>query len=206
MSEPRPRPVPPAMIPMPAAPALLQRFLTSQPEGAILAAPLPPEVRAALPAALQQVEAALAPVAAATLAGLLQRLWDGGVPQPHPVTLGEWRRLLSPYPAAALAAAFDQVARTHRWAEPPRIADMMRWLEPEMARLQAWRRRLTTAEVRARLDARDQADSEARRQRLGRASLSPEQRALLAQLRARLAAGDSAVPLLASLISSGDRP
>ena len=189
---------------MPAAAAPLRHFLTSRAEAQILATPLPPGVAAALPAALEAAETALAPVAPATLAGLMQRLWDAGVPQPHPVTLGEWRRLLSPYPAAALATAFDRVALTHRWAEPPRLADVARWLEAEMERLHGWRRRLDLARLRARLDARDRAEAEDRRHRLDRwrETLGPDQRATLAELRARLAAGESAVALL---VRSGDR-
>lgn len=160
---------------------------------------LPDGVSDLLPAALDHVEARLAPVAPTELAGLMQRMWHAGVPQPHPVTLGEWRRLLSPYPAAALAAAFDQVVRTHRWPDPPKIADVVRWIGEEMTRLVEWRRKLQQAELRARLDAKARVEDDARRQRIEqwRRGLSPEQRQDLERIRGLLASGVSAAEIVA---------
>jgi hypothetical protein len=152
-----------------------------------------------LPAARADIEARLAPVDAPTLAGLMQRLWDAGVPQPEPITLAEWRRLLSPYPAAVLASAFDQVARSHRWPDPPKIADVVRWVGEAMGRLSDWRHTIAQAELRAKLDAKGRADDDARRARVAqwRAGLSLEDQDALAQVRARLAAGESAAAIVA---------
>lgn len=152
-----------------------------------------------LPAARADIEARLAPVGAPALAGLMQRLWDSGVPQPEPITLAEWRRLLSSYPATVLASAFDQVARTHRWPDPPKIADVVRWVGEAMGRLTDWRRTIAQAELRAKLDAKGWPDDDARRARVvrWRAGLGPEDQEALAQVRARLAAGESAAAIVA---------
>ncbi|MFD2232780.1 hypothetical protein [Phaeospirillum tilakii] len=152
-----------------------------------------------LPAARADIEARLAPVDPAVMAGLMQRMWDAGVPQPEPITLAEWRRLLSPYPAAVLASAFDQVVRTHRWPDPPKIADVVRWVGEAMTRLTDWRHTIAQAELRAKLEAKGRADDDARRARVARwqAGLSPEDRDALAQVRARLAAGESAAAIVA---------
>jgi len=133
------------------------------------------------------------------MAGLMQRLWNSGVPQPSVATMVEWRRLLSPYPAAVLAAAFDQVARTHRWADPPKIADVVRWVGEAMAKLTDWRRKLQQAELRARLDARDRAEDRERQERMRRwrASLDDEQQRELLRIRGLLAGGASAAEIVA---------
>ncbi|EPY03506.1 hypothetical protein [Magnetospirillum fulvum] len=177
----------------------MRRSLTSW-EG--ISEALPDGIAELLPVALAHVEARLAPVEPHVLAGLMQRMWDAGVPQPHPTTLAEWRRLLSPYPADVLAAAFDQVARTHRWPDPPKIADVVRWIGEEMTRLSDWRHRLQQAQLRARLDAKGRADEDARRARIARwrSNLSPEDQDALARVRSRLAAGESAASIVAESI------
>lgn len=179
-----------------AAAGHLRRSLTSW-EG--ISAALPDGVAPLLPAALADIEQRLSPVAPNILAGLMQRLWDGGVPQPEPITLGEWRRLLSPYPAAVLAAAFDQVARTHRWPDPPRVADVVRWAGDEVARLSDWRRQLQRAALRARIEGREQLEEAERRRRLAdwQQQLSPDQRQTLDRVRAALASGVSAAEVVA---------
>lgn len=118
-----------------------------------MAEPLPAGAAEMIPVAMASVERYLAPAGAKALAVLMQRCWDAGVPQPEPVTIAEWTRLLADYPERALAKAFDEVAKTHRWPTPPRPADVVRHIEPELERVHAWRRLLQRAQVRADLDA-----------------------------------------------------
>lgn len=181
--------------------AHLRHSLTSWGESSGLAEPLPDGVACLIPAAIASMDARLAAVVPHVLAGLLQRLWDGGVPQPHETTIFEWRRLLGIYPEAVLAAAFDQVVKSHRWPDPPKIADVMKFVGPEMARLLAWKHKLEKARVRADIEAQDQADAERRRRDHARwrDNLRPDQQAVLAEVQERLANGERASEIVASL-------
>jgi len=129
----------------------LKRELLRWTEGNAFAEPLPAGVEKLLPAAMAAAERQLRPATPDDRTALMQRLWDCGVPQPHPVTMAEWHRLLAALPADILAEAFDQVARTHRWKYPPKIADVVRFAEPAMAERWGWRRKIETALLKARL-------------------------------------------------------
>lgn len=111
----------------------------------------------------------MVPVRADVLAGLMVRLWDSGVPKPEDATLIQWRRLLEGYSADVLAAAFDEVAKSHVWPRPPAVADVVKFCRPEMDRRASWLRKLKTAKLRADMDAKNRKASAPRE--------SPEERA-----------------------------
>ena len=159
----------------------MKHFLTSW--GGI-AEPLPAQVTDLIPPALAKVNTALRPIEDVVLAGLMQRLWDAGVPQPKAVTLKEWRRLLSPIPADVIAMAFDEVVRSHRWPDPPKIADVIRFVQPEIDRRRAWKRRLELAATRLALDAKAAAAAKARHEVWMR-NQTPEQAAFMQDIRAK---------------------
>ena len=168
-------------IPTKADAGRLKHFLTSW--GGI-AEPLPAQVTELIPPALAKINTALRPIEDVVLAGLMQRLWDAGVPQPKAVTLKEWRRLLSPIPADVIAMAFDEVIRSHRWPDPPKIADVIRFVQPEIDRRRAWKRKLELAATRLRLDQKASEEAKIRHQVWMR-NQTPEQAAFLQEIRAK---------------------
>lgn len=171
-----------------------------------MAEPLPTGAAEMIPAAMASVERHLAPVTKETLAVLMQRLWDAGIPQPEPVTIAEWMRLLADYPERALARAFDELARTYRWPSPPKPADVVRHLDAELERAHAWRRLLQRAKVRAELDAAQGRDERARQERHRRwlenhkAQMTPEQLRQHQSTVEALKSGASALDVLAGRV------
>lgn len=167
-----------------------------------MAEPLPTGAAELLPAAIASMEARLSPIGREGLAVRMQRLWDAGVPQPEPVTIAEWMRLLSGYPQREVEDALDEVAKSHRWPSPPTIADVMKFLTPGLERLSNWRRTLTKAEARAALDAKAKAEEEARKQRHAEwmadrlARLTAEQRGEAEAMLARVRSGASVAEVI----------
>jgi hypothetical protein len=171
-----------------------------------VAEPLPAGAADMIPAAMATVERHLAPVTKEALAVLMQRLWDAGIPQPEPVTIAEWMRLLADYPERVLAKAFDEVAKTHRWPSPPKPADIVRHLDADLERVHAWRRLLQRAKVRAELDSAQGQDDQTRQERHQRwlndrkAQMSPEQLERHERTVAAMKSGASVVDVLAGRI------
>ena len=171
-----------------------------------MAEPLPAGAAAMIPAAMATVDRYLAPVTKEALAVLMQRLWDAGIPQPEPVTIAEWMRLLADYPERALAKAFDEVAKTHRWPSPPKPADIVRHLDADLERIHAWRRLLQRAKVRADLDAAQGQDERTKGERHQRwledrkAQMSPEQLEQHERTVAAMKSGASVVDVLAGRV------
>lgn len=100
------------------------------------------------------MKARIKPASHEELAGLMARLWRSGVPCPDEATIAEWFRLLDGIPADVMAGAFDELARTYQWPSPPKVADAMKYIRPEMDRRSAWLRKLETAQLRARLESK----------------------------------------------------
>ncbi len=118
---------------------------------------LPSGISELIPAAKASLEARMTPATTDEKAGLFQRLWNAVASQPEPETQAEWFRLLEGYPAKILAEAIDEVARNHRWNNPPRIGDVTAAAKPMMERLHAWKRKLENAEFRLSLEAKEAA-------------------------------------------------
>lgn len=168
-----------------------------------MAEPLPEGMAALLPAARARLDQRMAPIGPEGLAVAMQRAWDAGVPQPQAVTIAEWTRLLVVYPAAEVLSAFEELAKAYRWPDPPKLADVMRYLTPALERLHSWRRVLTKAEMRAKLDDKARADEEARNKRHAAwmadrlSAMTPEQRAEAEAAMERVRNGASVSDLLA---------
>lgn len=171
-----------------------------------MAEPLPAGAADMIPAAMASVERHLAPVTKEALAVLMQRLWDAGIPQPEPVTIAEWMRLFADYPERALAKAFDEVAKTHRWPSPPKPADIVRHLDADLERVHSWRRLLQRAKVRAELDAAQGQNEQSLQERHHRwledrkAKMSPEDRQRHDAVVSALKSGASAADVLAGRV------
>jgi hypothetical protein len=132
----------------------LARMLNSWAEAEGCAEPLPAGMAAMLPAAMASIERSLTPATPEDIAGLMARLWKSGVPCPDKDSLLEWLRLLAPYPAKDIAAAFDELAKSYRWPSPPKVADAVRFIAPLVEKRGEWRRKLVKAQTRAALDAK----------------------------------------------------
>lgn len=169
-----------------------------------MAEPLPQGAAELIPGALARIERGLWPSTAEDRTGLMQRLWDAGVPQPVAETLDQWHRLLAPFPADILAKAFDEVAKTHRWPSPPAIADVVKFAQPMHDARLSWKRKLETAAMRAEIEARE-AEEAGKRQSQWERNLTPEQAATLAAIRKQREQGVSYADMLAGLLPGGAR-
>ena len=93
-----------------------------------------------------------------------------GLPDPVEIYYAELRQ----YPAAVLTRAVRQVVRSHVWDSPVKPAEIIQAAEadPEWARIRLGKARISAALWRARMDAKDEAEMQARK--AARATDGPE--------------------------------
>lgn len=166
--------------------------------------PLPKGAAELIPAAIDSIERRLWPAATEDRTGMMQRLWNAGIPQPAVDAMVEWHRLLAPFPADILAKAFDEVARTHRWPSPPAVADIVKFAQPMLDQRLAWKRKLGNAARRAEIEAKAAADSK-RRQAQWEENLTIDQAAALSAIRRQREAGVAYADMLARLLPASQR-
>lgn len=169
-----------------------------------MAEPLPQGAADLIPEAMARIDIGLWPSMPEDRTGLMQRLWDAGIPQPVAETLDEWHRLLAPFPADILGKAFDEVAKTHRWPRPPSIADVVKFAQPLLDQRLAWKRKLGNAAQRAEFEARE-AEAAKRRHAQWERNLTPEQAETLAAIRRQREEGTSYADMLATCFQKGAR-